>query len=135
MPHTPDGPRGLTNEIIRLSELIQENPRDARHRFDRANCHRRNGSHDLAILDYNLALALDPSFPEAYFYKAVCCAKLGYTLEEITAYEQFLVYAGESLAVYFEPIKRRIRELRSRRQNYKQVKSFRQRNWRSGARR
>ena len=121
--------------IIPLQETVRENPWDIEARFNLGNTYRRLRRLELAILEYNAALSLDPTFAKAYFYKAVCCAALGNNLDELMAYEQFLAHAGSEFAGYRAPIERRIEAIRNSRLCYKSIKTFRSRVRRTAIRR
>ena len=63
-----------------------------------ANAYYNKRQYDLAIADYNQAIALDPKDAKAYYYKAITFEKAGRNREAIEAYKAFLRYAVQILA-------------------------------------
>lgn len=101
-------------EIVRCTQALRERPKDAELYYRRGNAHRQNGELMAAVCDFNRAVEMNPAYAEAYFYKAITCAALGYRLEEARAYRLFLQYAGRQASSFAVRIKRRLLQIEPR---------------------
>jgi len=103
--------RALEQEILHWSRQLRERPDDAGAFFQRGNAFRRKGQLIAALCDFNSALRLQSWLAEAYFYKAITCAALGYRLEEINAYGRFLELSQGKRSELTDGVRRRLKQI------------------------
>jgi len=103
--------RNLEQEILSLSRRLRECPDDASAYVRRGNAFRRKGQPIAALCDFNAAIRLHSWLADAWFYKAITCAALGYRLEEIRAHQRFLELTGGEQTDLTDGVRRRLLQL------------------------
>ena len=85
-----DNSRSLKDELVNLEAAVRENSGDAISHYNLASAYHEIGLREKSIVEYKVALKIDPDFPEAHNNLGLVYFQLGKNEDAVSEYEKAL---------------------------------------------